>query len=88
MKGPTVSKSSVERKEKSIVRGRHETVNSRLKIYNVMNLSFRHTGKHDNREEELLRKHGLCATAVAIITQIGFEIGEKIYDVDYNVEYW
>lgn len=88
MKGPTVAKSSVERKQKSVVRGRHEVINSRLKIFNVLNISFRHTGKHGEREEELLRKHGLCGVSIAIITQLGFMFGEKAFDVDYDVEYW
>jgi hypothetical protein len=88
MKGPTVAKASIERKQKSLVRGRHEIVNSRLKIYNVLNISFRHTGKYDERSEELLRKHGICFIAIAVITQIGFTTGEAIFDVDYDVEYW
>jgi hypothetical protein len=88
MKGPNVANSSNQRKEKSVVRGRHEVINSRLKIYNVFNVNFRHTGKHDEREEELLRKHGLCGVAVAIITQLGFANGEKVFDVGYTAEYW
>jgi hypothetical protein len=88
MKAPNVAKSSAERKQKSVVRGRHEVINSRLKIYNVFNISFRHTGKHGEREEELLRKHGLCGNAIAIITQLGFMKGEKAFDVEYAVEYW
>jgi hypothetical protein len=88
MKNPTVAKSRKDRKEKSVVRGRHEIHNSRLKIYNVFNVAFRHTGKHGERDEELLRKHGLCGNAVAIITQLGYLNGEKIFDVDYGVEYW
>jgi DDE superfamily endonuclease len=88
MKGPVVANSSKQRKQKSIVRARHETVNSRLKIYNVLNASFRHMGTFQDKDQVLMEKHGICFTAVAVITQLGFNRGEKIYDTEYDISYW
>lgn len=82
-KAPSVALSSNERKEKSIVRGRHENVNSRLKIFNVLNVPFRHL----KDEADMMKKHSWCFTAIAIITQLKFEAGERLYDVNYNVNY-
>jgi len=73
------------RKEKSIVRGRHENVNGRLKHFNVLCASFHHSAGRDR--EEMFYKHGMCFAAVAVITQLKFENGESLYDVDYDVHY-
>lgn len=87
LKAPTVATSRDERKQKSQARGRHENVNGRLKIFNVLNTPFRHTGEFATRSDVLMEKHGMCFDAVAVITQIGFCLGEKIYDVEFSVDY-
>lgn len=74
-----------DRKEKSVARGRHEAINGRLKIFNVLTTHFRHMGKN---REEMMNKHRLCFDAVTVITQLKFETGlEKTFDVNYNVQY-
>lgn len=89
LKAPTVAKSRAERKQKSQARGRHENVNGRLKIFNVLNNSFRHTGEFATRGDTLMEKHAVCFNAVAVITQLGFSLGEnKLYDVKYDVDYF
>jgi len=72
-------------KDKSIVRGRHENVNGRLKIFNVLTTYFRHM-KPNNL---YMKKHQMCFEAVAVITQLKMEFGgEKLYDVEYNENYF
>jgi len=84
LKGPTVATTSVGRKMKSQVRGRHENVNSRLKIFNVLNIPFRHT----NPRDKMMEKHGYCFNAIAVITELKFQNGDSlIYDVNYDVTY-
>jgi hypothetical protein len=56
------------------VRSRHETVNKRFKHFGCMNKRFRHN----------LNKHSACFRAVAVITQIAFELGEPLFDVEYD----
>jgi hypothetical protein len=83
-KTPTVAMSSVYRKQKSQVRSRHENVNSRLKIFNVLNIPFWHT----NPRNKMLEKHGCCFDAVAVVTQMKFDAGDSLlYDVNYDVAY-
>ena len=82
MKAPNVATSSVARKQKSVVRGRHENVNGRLKIYNVLNIPFRHLKPRNVKL--MLKKHSLCFFAIAVVTQLKFEAGEKLYDVVYD----
>jgi hypothetical protein len=84
LKSKSVNKSRLERQQKSAVRSRHEIVNSRLKIYNVLNIPFHHLKPRD----QFLMKHGWCFHAIAVVTQLKFEANETIYDVDYNVEYF
>ena len=82
---PSMGADSKGRKNKSIVRGRHENVNSRLKIYNVLTTYFRHM-KPNNKYME---KHGMCFDSVAVITQLKMEYGgEKLYDVEYDETYY
>lgn len=57
--------------QKSIM-ARHETVNKRLKIFNVLNTAFRH-----NRE-----LHPRCFHAIANITQLMLENGEPLFTVN------
>ena len=32
-------------------------------------------------------KHGVMARSVAVIVQLSFSLGDKLYDVDYGVNY-
>ena len=82
---PDMAFTSEGRKDKSIVRGRHENINSRLKIYNVLTTYFRHM-KPRNKYEE---KHKMCFDSVAVITQLKLEFGgEQLYDVKYSENYY
>ena len=82
---PSMGSDSKGRKNKSIIRGRHENVNSRLKIFNVLTTYFRHM-KPNNLFQT---KHKMCFNAVAVITQIKFDIGgERLYDVEYDENYF
>ncbi|KAL7516630.1 hypothetical protein ACHAWF_000064 [Thalassiosira exigua] len=66
-------------KEKSIahIAGlRHETVNGRLKIFQVLTKPFRHS----------LDKHSSCFRAVAVITQLNIENGSPLFQVEYHDE--
>ena len=74
---PGVAKTSVARKQKSQVRGRHENVNQRLKVFGVM--------KYWNNPD--IGKHGLFARCVAIIVQLSFVLDENLYDVPYDANY-
>lgn len=51
------------------VRARHETINKRLKTFNILKHRFRHDKK----------KHSICFHAVANITQIIFENNPPFY---------
>jgi hypothetical protein len=53
------------------VRSRHETVNRRFKQFSCLGRVFRHN----------LGKHGSVFGAVAVITQLGIEDGDKLFDV-------
>jgi len=84
LKNPITAKTRVDRKQKSVVRGRHENVNSRLKTFDVLNAPFRHM----NPRTKMMEKHGWCFDSVAVITQLKFENGDSLlYDVDYDVSY-
>ena len=87
MKIPSIGFSSKERKMKSNVRAQHEAVNGRLKQFGVLTTHFRHMkpGK-----EEMMRKHGMCFNAVAVITQLKFIAGESIFEdgLLYDVNYF
>jgi hypothetical protein len=84
---PSQGISSGERKQKSQVRGRHENVNGKLKVFNVLDTYFHHTSE-DRDRDVMLNKHGLCFGAVAVITQIKLASGDYIlYDVEYDVHY-
>ena len=74
---PGVAKNSMQRKQKSQVRGRHENMNGRLKVFGVMK-------KWNNHDPA---NHGLFAHCVAIIVQLSFTLGEKLYDVPYTANY-
>ena len=72
---------------KSNARAQQEAVNGRLKHFNVLTTHFRHM--KPNREG-MMKKHGMCFNAVAVITQMKFTIGKECiwedgleYDVNY-----
>jgi hypothetical protein len=74
---PGVAKTHLERKQKSQVRGRHENVNGRLKVFGVMK-------RWDNPDTA---RHGVFARCVAVIVQLSFTLGERLYDVPYQANY-
>ena len=39
------------------------------------------------RKEAMMKKHGMCFAAVAVITQLKIMAGETIFEVDYDVHY-
>lgn len=82
-KKPETASTREARKQKSVVRGRHENVNSRLKIFDVLNVPFRHL----NPRGRMIEKHGYCFHSIAVITELKFENGESLYDVPYDVSY-
>ena len=57
------------------VRARHETVNRRLKQWNILRSEYRHS----------IEDHGSVFRAVAVLTQLALEKGEPLFDV--NVDY-
>jgi len=77
IKVPGAGKDSATRKQKSVARGRHENVNRRLKIFKVM----------ERWESTNIEKHAKVARAVAVIVQLSFENGERLYPVKYEVTY-
>lgn len=56
------------------VRKRHETVNKRMKHFGCLKKVFRHGS----------RKHALCFRAIAVIVQLSLEMGEPLFEVDYD----
>ena len=74
---PGIGKTHKDRKQKSQARGRLENVNGLFKVFGIMKCW----------ESSDLAKHGTMARAVATIVQISFENGEKLYDVEYDVNY-
>lgn len=74
---PGVAKTRKVRKQKSQIRGRHENVNGRFKVFGVMK----------NWHNTDIAKHGLFSWSVAIIVQLSFTLGEKLYDVPYKAKY-
>jgi hypothetical protein len=59
---------NAEREHKRIM-SRHETVNGRIKNFNVLSHVFRHDKN----------KHSLCFHAVVNIVQISIDYGERLY---------
>ena len=70
---PRIYISQSDRKAKAIVRARHETINRRMKQFNCLKQNYRHD----------LAKHGIIFRAVAVITQILFDCGEKPFKCKY-----
>ena len=84
---PQMGFSSRERKMKSNARAQHKAVNGCFKQFNALTTHFRHM--KPNRET-MMRKHGFCFNAVAVITQLKLTIGNEsifseglVYDVNY-----
>jgi len=74
---PGAAPTRLDMKQKSQVRGQHENVNRRLKVFKIM----------ERFESTNIEKHGKIARAVAVIVQLSFENGERFYHVDYNAKY-
>ena len=87
MKNPTMGYDSKERKMKSNARAHHEIVNGRLKQFNVLTTHFRHMKPN---KEGMFIKHKMCFYAVAVVTQLKFNDGEKIFEdgLEYDVSYF
>ena len=88
MRLPHMGFTSKERKMKSNARAQQECINGRLKQFNVLTTHFRHM--KPNREG-MLKKHGMCFTAVAVITQLKLTVGgESIFakGLEYDVNYF
>jgi hypothetical protein len=58
----------------SIVRMRQETINKRLKQWEILKQVYRHD----------ITKHGYVLRAVAVVVQVAIENGEPLFQVDYN----
>ena len=56
------------------VRARHESLNGRLKNWAILSTMYRHD----------LMEHGNVFWAIAVMTQIGINAGEKLFEVDYS----
>lgn len=82
-KAPLAASSRRDRKMKSVVRGRLENVNGRIKVFNVLTFPFRHL----NPRTEMMNKHKMCTEAVVVVTELKFENGEGLYDVPYDISY-
>jgi hypothetical protein len=74
---PSAGKTSCARKQKSQVRGRHENVNGLFKVFGAMK-------KWENPDTA---RHGVVARSVAVIVQLSFSVGEKLYNVPYTANY-
>ena len=71
---PSNHRSKNEKKMKRRAARRHETMNERLKNFNVLSDDFRLP----------LERHSSCFRAVAVITQLNIEGGEPLFEVEYH----
>eukprot|EP00536_Pseudo-nitzschia_multiseries_P016490 jgi/Psemu1/46397/gm1.46397_g len=87
MKLPDMGFTWIERKMKSNARLQHETVNGRLKIFNVLTSHFRHM---KSNRQGMMQKHKICFEAVATVTQLKFASGETTFKdgLEYDVNYF
>ena len=74
---PGVGKTRNARKQKSQARARLESTNGLFKYYGVMK-------KWENHDTA---KHGTMAKTVAVIVQLSFSCGERLYAVEYHFNY-
>jgi hypothetical protein len=58
----------------SRVRSRHETLNGRLKNWEILKQVFRHD----------ILEHGNVFRAIAVITQLSIQNGEPLFEVEYS----
>ena len=70
---PRDYKSWSDRKAKAYVRMRHKTINRQFNQFKILSDKFRHD----------VRKRESVFRAVLVLTQIGFDIGEKPFDCNY-----
>ena len=77
IKTPGMGTTSKDRREKSHARARHENTNQLLKVFGVMK-KWRNPEPHT---------HEVVAHAVAVMVQLSIALGEKLYDIDYSVNY-
>ena len=70
--GPNVGSTRKKRKDKSVIRGRQETIFAMFKHFNVLDTHFHH---RYTDEEEMMRRHKLCFDSVAVIIQIKLMMG-------------
>ena len=56
------------------VRSRHESLNGRLKNWEILKSMYRHD----------IMEHGNVFRAVAVITQLSINAGERLFEVDYS----
>ena len=61
---------------KERVRARHETINGRFKMWNILNDRYRHD----------IHRHANVMRAIAVITQIEIENGYELFSVKYDAE--
>ena len=62
---------------KKKARARHETVNRRIKQFNILS----------NRYRSDLGMHGVVFTAICVITQIAIQTDSPLFQVDYFDNY-
>ena len=72
---PTGRRSYKDR-QMGVVRSRHETINARLKKWNILAALFWHP----------LEKHSIAFRAVANIVQLGLQTNAPAFQVHYNEE--
>jgi hypothetical protein len=70
---PAMARSWAEYEKKKAARGRHETLNGRLKKWGILNQVYRHS----------LDKHGDVFMAVCVLTQLTIDRGSRPYQVNY-----
>jgi hypothetical protein len=64
---------NLDQKMKKIARSRHETVNSRFKIFGILRKLYRHN----------LQKHACVFHSIAVITQIAIQSDEPLFQIKY-----
>ena len=64
----------IQRRRKELVQVWHETVNWQFKSFNCLSHIFRHD----------LSKHSYCFRAVVVMTQIGIDFGEFIWELPFE----
>jgi hypothetical protein len=56
------------------VQGRHESLNARFKNWEILKVMYRHD----------IMEHGNVFRAIAVITQISIDEGERLFEVEYS----